>query len=557
MIKSLRLRLQLFHAIILTAAVVLFGVAFYRQLHRSTMGEIDAELLSGARVLEGTIRGMPPRVGDEFLRRIPLELPPAMYRRPPPPGQDRVDFPARDQAPRGDFDSPPRDLRRDRTPRRFTGAGSQVESRPQTTEDSPDFRPDDGQRFRPPMSPAYFAIFADEGKLLRQSEASNVAVGWTLTQRPLEFRNVEERREVLLRGPRGTLIVVGRDVGLEMQRLTAALVQLFLIGTGVLCLGLIGGWWLAGNAIRPIQQISQTAEGINARNLAERIDTVSMDSELQSLGTTLNSMLARIESAFDKQCQFTADASHDLRTPLAVLLSHCELALSRPRSPEEYQATLGTCLSAAGRMKSLVDGLLLLARSDAGELELQRTSTDLRDLATEAIELFRPYAAEHHVELKLAGEVAPCLADRQAISQVIANLLDNAILYNRAGGLVTLSTYCASGWACLQVQDTGPGIPGDALPKIFDRFYRVDEARIRRNAIAGQSGSGLGLSICKSIVEAHGGELSVSSTLTVGSLFEVRLPSSIEAQAARDGEPEMVESIAPPPITPDQLNPSD
>ncbi|MCC6508119.1 MAG: HAMP domain-containing protein [Pirellulaceae bacterium] len=337
---------------------------------------------------------------------------------------------------------------------------------------------------------------------------------------------MNERREVLVRGPHRTLIVVGRDVSPERQRLTAALVQLFLIGTTVLCLGLLGGWWLAGNAIRPIKQISRTAEGINARNLAERIDTVSMDSELQSLGTTLNSMLARIESAFEKQCQFTADASHDLRTPLAVLLSHCELALSRPRSSEEYRATLGTCLAAAGRMKSLVDGLLLLARSDAGQLELQRTRIDLLDLAAEAIELFRPYAAEHHVELKLVGESAPSWADRDAIAQVIANLLDNAILYNREAGLVTLSTSYADGMACLEVQDTGLGIPPDMLERIFDRFYRIDEARIRQIAHKGRSGSGLGLSIAKSIVEAHGGELSVSSTLSVGSSFKICLPSS-------------------------------
>ncbi len=521
MIKSLRLRLQLFHAIILTAAVVLFAVAFYRQLHRSTMGEIDAELLSGARVLEGILRSVPPMAGEEFLRGLPLELPPAMdRRRPPPPGLERDDLPLRDHPLRGDFDNQSPAVPRDGTSRPGPDPDLQVDKRPLPRQGSPDFRPDDGRRFGPP---AYYAIFSHEGRLLRRSGPNHDEVSWTPARRPLEFRNVNERREVLVRGPHRTRIVVGRNVGPEMQRLTAALVQLFLIGSTVLCLGLLGGWWLAGNAIGPIQQISRTAEGIHARNLAERIDTASMDSELQSLGATLNSMLARIESAFEKQCQFTADASHDLRTPLAVLLSHCELALSRPRSPEEYQATLETCRAAAGRMESLVDGLLLLARSDAGQLELQRTQIDLKDLAAEAIELFRPYAAEHHVELRLAGEVACCWADCDAISQVIANLLDNAILYNREGGLVTLSTSYSDGVACLLVQDTGTGIAPDVLARIFDRFYRADEARLRQNVDRGRSGSGLGLSICKSIVEAHGGDLSVSSTLTVGSSFKVCL----------------------------------
>jgi len=504
MIRSLRLRLQLFHAMILSLAVILFGAAFYHQLYRSTMGEIDADLLSGARALEGIIRGMPLRADEELLWRLPLDLPPALDRRPPPPDPDRDRFPPRDQ-----------ELRGDQRPDR------RLEVEPERKAEMP---ADSPQRFRPSVPPPYFAIFAADGKLLR-SKTDGIQVTWTPTRRPVEYRNTDERREVLLRGPRRMLIIVGRNVGHDMQRLTTALVQLCFIGASVLGLGLVGGWWLAGNAIGPIQQISHTAAGIHARNLTERIDTGGMDRELQSLGTTLNGMLARIESAFEKQCQFTADASHDLRTPLAVLLSHCELALRRPRSAEEYQSTLGTCLSAAGRMKSLVDGLLLLARSDAGEWELQRTQIDLEDLAAEAIALFTPYADEHQVELKLVGEAAPCMADRAAISQVITNLLDNAILYNHKGGWVTLKTFCDSGMACLQVQDTGPGIQAEALPRIFDRFYRVDEARIRQNANTGQSGSGLGLSICKSIVESHGGDLSVTSELTIGSMFEMRLPS--------------------------------
>lgn len=528
MIRSLRLRLQLFHAIILTAAVVVFGAAFYRQLHRSTMGEIDAELLSGARVLEGILRGMPPRAGEEMLGSLPLELPPAMERRRPPPPRDALS--PEDERGGGGFERPRLDFPRDRNSRPGHGVEEENREEERSADASPFDSPRlDQARFGPPLPPPYFAIFANEGKMLRRSEPSDVKIAWNSTRRLIDYRNVEGRREVLLRGPREMLIVVGRDVSSEMQRLTSALVQLIAIGASVLCLGLIGGWWLAGKAIRPIQQISCTAEGIDARSLADRIDTATMDSELQSLGMTLNSMLGRIENAFDKQCQFTADASHDLRTPLAVLLSHCELALSRPRSPEEYQTTIVTCQTAAVRMKSLVDGLLLLARSDAGELDLQPTQIDLKDLSTEAIELFRPYASEHQVELNTTGGAASCLADRQAISQVISNLLDNAILYSHEGGMVTISTSCSADSACIAVQDTGPGIPADALPRIFDRFYRVDEARVRQKTKQGQSGSGLGLSICKSIVEAHGGKLTVSSEPNAGTRFEVQLPRSADS----------------------------
>ena len=524
MTKSLRLRLQLFHAAILTAALVLLGVAFYHQLHRSTMGEIDAVLLSSARVLEGTLRGMAPLSGEEFRRRVPLEIPPAIDRRPPPLDQERDGLPPDDQTRRGVLGKPSGKLARDHSPRRRTDLESQPGSQPEAEQAAPEVRPDDSGGYGPPRPTPYFAIFSADGELLRRSEFGDVPVAWTPTLRPLEFRNIDERREVLLRGPRSTLIVVGRNVEPELRGLAVARAQLVLISLAVLGLGSIGGWWLADNAIRPIQHISRTAEGINANNLAERIDTASMDREFQLLATTLNAMLARIESAYDMQCQFTADASHDLRTPLAILLSHCELALSRPRSPEEYQVAIGTCLSAAGRMKSLVDGLLLLARSDAGASEHQRSSVDLQELTAETTELFRPYAAEHGVELQQVGQRATCSADRQALSQVIANLLDNAIVYSGQGGVVTLRTSCTSESVCLQVQDTGPGIPENAIPRIFDRFFRVDDARMRRDESSGYSGSGLGLSICKSIVEAHGGTLNVRSELTKGSLFEVRLP---------------------------------
>ncbi len=504
MIKSLRLRLQLFHAIILLLAVILFGGAFYRQLHRSTMREIDAGLLNGARGLEGRLRSLPPMLNDEEIMRLPLEMPPAFdSRRPPPFAPNRFEVPPRDQ--RG---------QQDRMPPRRGNFGPP----------SPDFPPSDPERSFPLFPPPYFAIFSDNGRMVR-SNTDGFQVTWNPISRPVEYRNVGERREVFVRGPNRLVIVVGRDIAPEMQRLTTNFVQLLLIGSGVVCLGLIGGWWLASNAIRPIEKISQTAASITAQNLSERINTVSMDRELQSLGTTLNSMLSRIQNAFDKQRQFTADASHDLRTPLAVVLSHCELALSRPRSSEEYKASLQICLSAAGRMKSLVDGLLLLARCDAGELELKRTQIDLSDLAEEAITLFEPYAAEHQVELKRNAGPAPCMADSLAMSQVISNLLDNAILYNRSGGQVTLSTSTEAGMAVLQVNDTGPGIRADVLPRIYDRFYRVDEVRLGKDSSTGQTGSGLGLSICKGIVEAHGGSLTVTSELNVGSTFVVRLPS--------------------------------
>jgi two-component system, OmpR family, sensor kinase len=483
MIKSLRLRLQLFHAGLLTIAVIVFGAAFYRQLHRTTMNEIDAGLLNHARILESELKSMSPRPNEEQINRLSLQWYPMNHRPPPPP------------------------MRRDREVFR---------------QDPPPPLPPLFPRHN--ESPAYVAVFADDGRLIR-SFPREVQVDW-ITSRPIEFRNRDGRREVQLLGPHRFHIVVGRDIGSELRRLSSALVPLCLIGLCVVGLGLFGGWWLANKAIKPIQQITETAQSITTQKLSERVDTTNMDRELQSLGNTLNSMLSRIESGFEKQCRFTADASHDLRTPLAVMMSHSELALSRPRTSDEYQTSLRTCLAAAGRMKSLVDGLLQLARSDANQLELHRSTIDLQELAIEAVGLFTPYAAEHRVILQIDTEPSPCFADRTAIMQVISNLLDNAIRYNRIGGTVTLVTRNSPDHASLEIKDTGPGIPTEDLPRIFDRFFRVDEARIGQDSQGRSSGSGLGLSICKAIVEAHGGQINATSQSGKGSSLLVELPSA-------------------------------
>jgi heavy metal sensor kinase len=492
MIKSLRWRLQLWHAIILFAAVTLFGAAFYRELHRSTLGEIDAELLSAARVLEGTLRSLPSSMQDKSLADLPLELPPRLGRRRPGPPP---------------FEPDPS----------FSGSPDNA---------TPDGMPPPDRRPPPPHdfddTPLYFAIYSKEGQLLR-NESGDVEIAWAAPRRPLDYRNVNERREVLLRGPNETLIIVGRDIQQTLGRLTQSLVQLIVIGALVLCLGLVGGWWLAGNAIRPIKQISATAENISAQSLSERIDTAAMDEELQSLGATLNSMLTRLEDSFQQQSRFTADASHELRTPISVLLTHCELALNRPRSAEEYQRTISICQNAAMRMKSLVDGLLTLARADAAKLELQVTEIDLHKLAAEAIAMLAPFARERQIEIALEGTAALCRADAGRIHQVIVNLIHNAIAYNRPSGHVTVNTSVADASAILQVTDTGSGIAPESQPHVFERFYRVDQSRSRQ-VDSNQEGSGLGLSICKSIIDAHGGRLSFTSKLNEGSMFEMKLP---------------------------------
>ena len=506
MTKSLRLRLQLWQALILSTVVIVFALAFFRQLHHATMNEIDGELLSDARVLEGTLRALTAKLSDEdrraALQELSLSRGPELRlrpsRRPESGPNDRaIDRQGASREP------PPTNVRGDRF-----GPGQL----------------DPGHLGPPRDGLPYFAVFTTEGRMLHDG-TGGVPVAWRAPSQPLAFRNVGQgRREILLRGPSGISIVVGRDVSRIMRRLNESLVQLIGIGAAVLFFGLIGGRWMAGKIIQPIRQISDTAESITARSLSGRIDTSQMDSELQSLGRTLNAMLERLEASFTRQNQFTADASHELRTPISVMLSHCELSLLRQRSTDDYRNTIATCQTAAVRMGSLVDGLLTLARADAGQIELQLTQVDLQTLAAQSVSMFAPLAQERQISLSLQGESTVCNADAARISQVIANLLHNAILYNRSGGNVTINTLHEAGWAVLRVVDTGVGIPPESLPKIFDRFYRVDDSRSRQAEDRRRSGSGLGLAICKSIVDAHHGKLTVTSQVDSGSQFELRLP---------------------------------
>jgi signal transduction histidine kinase len=230
-------------------------------------------------------------------------------------------------------------------------------------------------------------------------------------------------------------------------------------------------------------------------------------------------MLARLQQAFEQQVRFTADASHELRTPISVLIAHAELALARTRSASDYEATVATCLRAGERMKSLVEDLLVLARADAGKLELRMLPVDLGQIAEEATQMLRPIAEQRDVKLVLDCLPAECLGDADRLLQVTTNLISNAIQYNRSGGEVHVKTSVVGPHAVMEVRDTGVGIAAANLPHLFERFYRVDEARSRDSG-----GSGLGLAICQSILEAHRGSIAAASEVGMGSVFEIRIP---------------------------------
>jgi two-component system OmpR family sensor kinase len=307
----------------------------------------------------------------------------------------------------------------------------------------------------------------------------------------------------------------------KMEALQRLAWRILSTGLGVLAVGLAGGWLLSRRAVRPIAAMSATAAALSADNLSRRIDLQDVDSELAALGRILNDLFARLEAAFERQVRFTADASHELRTPLAVIHSQAELALARLRSPEEYREALEACLRASRRMRGLVEALLTLARADAGRLEMHRERVDLAALVEDSIALLGPLAETEKVSLAVEAEAesVAVTGDPGRLSQVVTNLLTNAIHYNRAGGQVRAAVAATTSEAVLTVADTGCGIPAEEQPRVFERFFRVDRARSRA-----RGGSGLGLAICKSIVEAHGGTIGFTSAVDRGTIFVVRLP---------------------------------
>jgi signal transduction histidine kinase len=334
-----------------------------------------------------------------------------------------------------------------------------------------------------------------------------------------DARTRGELRECYRFMPGGECLLAGHYLSPDLAAMHRLALWLFAAGSSVLLLGLAGGWWLATRAIRPIEDISATALKIAGGDLSQRINAADTESELGRLAAVLNSTFSRLEAAFAHQARFTSDASHELRTPVSVIISQTQTALSRERPGPEYCEALQACQRAAQRMRGLIESLLELARLDAGQEPMKRERFDLAQVARDGVELVRPLADERGIKITCDISVVECLGDAERIGQVATNLLTNAIQFNRPQGEVSVSARKENGAAFLIVTDNGEGIAAEHLPHLFERFYRADKSRSR---IAGQTG--LGLAICKAIVDAHSGTIEVSSRPGEGSTFTVRLP---------------------------------
>jgi len=322
-----------------------------------------------------------------------------------------------------------------------------------------------------------------------------------------------------LSGTQSAALVIARSTR-QIDNALARLVRTFTIAVPLaLALAAGGGIFLARRALQPVDKIAQTAREIEEGDLSRRINVNTKD-ELGRLAATLNEMIGRLEKAFQRQKQFTSDASHELRAPLAVIEAESSLALQKERPSSDYRRSLEIISQESKQMSSLIDQLLTLARADAGKEQWNFTEVNLGKLINNLSTDVEILCQEKGLSFQL-GQTQDLVVkgDEARLRELFMNLLDNAIRYTPSPGTVSVSFRREEQMAVVAITDTGVGIPAEDIPFIFERFYRVDKSRSRA-----EGGSGLGLAICKHIVEAHGGKIEAESQVGVGSTFSVWLP---------------------------------
>ena len=463
-IKSIRTRLTIWYTCLLTVTLLIVGGAAFVLLSYSLSHEMDSALDSVARALmerdQSSATTFPPSEIDQAFRRFFGFSPWDHY------------FQMRDPS----------------------GKGDEHRSLPST------------------------------GKLPLSSKALNNAIRGLSSFETVEGLGEYPVRLLTMPVMESNRVINMIQVGMSLKSIDETYLRFLLIMAGVLPLGLVlaasGGWLLAHRALKPVDRMTAAARRISAEHLSQRVEETGTGDELDNLAKTLNQMLTRLDAAFSQIRRFSADASHELQTPLTILKGELEVALRSARTAEEYRATLESALEEVDRTAHLVEGLLLLARAEAGVLKMDRQEVDLGQLLEEVYIRLKPLADSRSIELRL-GAIEPLSiqGDRERLERMTSNLVDNAIKYTGAKGRVTLGLQHDSRCASILVSDTGSGIAVEEQKLIFQAFYRTSEARS-----PAERGTGLGLSIAQSIAAAHGGTIQVESSPGRGSSFRVLIP---------------------------------
>jgi heavy metal sensor kinase len=338
----------------------------------------------------------------------------------------------------------------------------------------------------------------------------------TMTLRGRRFRIVARRTT---RGSHPRIVIAGESTG-PIDRSVHRLLTLLVLACPVaIAATAAGGWWLARRSLRPISRLTTDAGEIGIDRLADRLPVPAAGDEVARLATTLNTMLERIQAGVEEQHRLVADASHELRSPLAAMRAELEVSLRADELDARAQAVLRSTLEEVERLSRTVEALLTLAQADQGRLHLRLADVDLADVARATAVRLRALATSRDVRLVAQLSPAPARGDAARLEQAVGNLLDNAVKYSPGDADVTVTTGVAGEEAFVRVRDHGPGIPQGARESVFDRFQRLDASRARATG-----GSGIGLSIVREIARAHGGRAWTEPAPGGGSSFVLAVP---------------------------------
>jgi heavy metal sensor kinase len=339
------------------------------------------------------------------------------------------------------------------------------------------------------------------------------------------LRSWDGFRLAALRTHDGHVVAVAESLAGVRRAVRRVLVLLLIAGPAALLVTALGGWWLAGRALRPVERMRARAAAIGPERLDERLAVPPTRDEIARLATTLNEMLERIQSGAEEQRRLVADASHELRSPLAAMRAELDVSLLADHLPQEARAVLESAREEVDRMGRTVDDLLTLASADEGRLALLARPLDLADVAAAAASGLTALADGRAVRVVVEGEDAPAHGDAERLRHALRNMLENAIDFSPPGGEVAVATWRRGGEVGVTVSDDGPGIPPELRERVFDRFFRVDRARERATG-----GSGLGLAITRELALAHGGRVWAEARAPRGSAFSLALPAAPSPQ---------------------------
>lgn len=504
--SSIRWRIQIWQTCLLAIIVICLGLLWYQKEKERAYNDVDHDLRDRSITM---LRQLPhvvirhsndPEILEEFQRRL-----------------------NRRNRGRHQAGSPPRRPRPDDILRRRGGVGNQHGPQRELAIHT---QQNNNIIFE---SPDYSMCAWQDGRIIVEDEYTGPREPPSVKPTASGvYQTVGQMRQIISQGPQDSIVLISYDLGIIHERLEQLSWRLILSGGSIVIVGFIIGWIATGRAVRPITEINRVSQKIAKGDLGERIKIKNPTQEIAALSTALNSTFEELEQTFDHLRRFTADASHELRNPIAAMLMEVEVALAGSVEDEETRESLEVCKRNLDDMTNLVQSLLALARLDAGTLEDEREDEDLALVVEAVCDRYTDQADKLDLQLTTQIDPAPCHIVLSQMIRVLDNLLSNAFKYGADGKHIEVISGTNGQETFLKVRDHGKGIHPDHLPHLFERFYRVDESRTHK-----QGSTGIGLAIVEALVKVNNGTIQVESQLGEGTTFIVTLPTASRNEEGR------------------------